>query len=150
MVSYQANSKAVSSWCSSSMAGQCYHLCTYSHSSSRFQQQGLLVSLCSTFSLVRSIFLTHRFNRFKVIMHDLVLLGMATLITVVILQIPELQLVEVAEVLDWIFMVLPNYSLGMAFNNLYTNSRAVEYCTRPIVVFACKTGLRPNPCCKSM
>ena len=77
-------------------------------------------------------------------------LGMATLITVVILQIPELQLVEVAEVLDWIFMVLPNYSLGMAFNNLYTNSRAVEYCTRPIVVFACKTGLRPNPCCKSI
>ena len=76
--------------------------------------------------------------------------GMATLITVVILQIPELQLVEVADVLDWIFMTLPNYSLGMAFNNLYTNSRAVEYCTRPIVVFACKTGLRPNPCCKSM
>lgn len=75
--------------------------------------------------------------------------GMATLITVVILQIPELQLVEVADVLDWIFMTLPNYSLGMAFNNLYTNSRAVEYCTRPIVVFACKTGLRPNPCCKS-
>jgi ATP-binding cassette subfamily A (ABC1) protein 3 len=36
----------------------------------------------------------------------------------------------------------------MAFNNLYTNARAVEYCTRPIVVFACKTGLRPNPCCK--
>ena len=79
----------------------------------------------------------------------LLLLGMATLITVVILQIPELQLVEVAGVLDWIFMTLPNYSLGMAFNNLYTNSRAVEYCTRPIVVFACKTGLRPNPCCKS-
>ena len=75
---------------------------------------------------------------------------MATLITVVILQIPELQLVEVAGVLDWIFMTLPNYSLGMAFNNLYTNSRAVEYCTRPIVVFACKTGLRPNPCCKSI
>lgn len=75
---------------------------------------------------------------------------MATLITVVILQIPELQLVEVADALDWIFMTLPNYSLGMAFNNLYTNSRAVEYCTRPIVVLACKTGLRPNPCCKSM
>lgn len=73
---------------------------------------------------------------------------MATLITVAILQIPELQLVELAEGLDWIFMVLPNYSLGMAFNNLYTNSRAVEYCTRPIVIFACKTGLRPNPCCK--
>lgn len=76
------------------------------------------------------------------------LLGMATLITVVILQIPELQLVEVAGFLDYIFMALPNYSLGTAFNNLYTNSRAVEYCTRPIVVLACKTGLRPNPCCK--
>ena len=74
---------------------------------------------------------------------------MATLIVVVILQIPELQLVDVADFLDWIFMALPNYSLGMAFNNLYTNSRAVEYCTRPIVVLACKTGLRPNPCCKS-
>ena len=35
--------------------------------------------------------------------------GMATLITVVILQIPELQLLELARVLDWIFMVLPNY-----------------------------------------
>ena len=34
---------------------------------------------------------------------------MATLITVVILQIPELQLLELARVLDWIFMVLPNY-----------------------------------------
>nr|QST14977.1 ABCA3 protein [Diaphanosoma celebensis] len=74
--------------------------------------------------------------------------GMATLITVVILQIPELELLDLAQVLDWIFMALPNYSLGMAFNNLYTNARAVEYCTRPIVVFACKTGLRPNPCCK--
>ena len=39
--------------------------------------------------------------------------------------------------------------MGMAFNNLYTNARAVEYCTRPIVAFACKTGLRPNPCCKA-
>lgn len=73
---------------------------------------------------------------------------MATLITVVILQIPELELVSLAEFLDWFFMVLPNYSLGVAVNNLYTNSRAVEYCTRPIVVLACKTGLRPNPCCK--
>ena len=73
---------------------------------------------------------------------------MATLITVVILQIPDLQLLEVADLLDWIFMVLPNYSLGMAFNNLYTNARAVEYCTRPLVALACSAGIRPNPCCK--
>lgn len=75
-------------------------------------------------------------------------LGMATLIIVVILQVPELQLMELAKKLDRIFMVLPNYSLGVAVNNLYTNSRAVEYCNRPIVMFACKTGFRPNPCCK--
>ena len=75
---------------------------------------------------------------------------MATLITVVILQILQLQLMEVADILDWIFMALANYSLGMAFNNLYTNSRAVEYCTRPIVVFACVTVLRHNPFYKSI
>ena len=73
---------------------------------------------------------------------------MATLITVVILQIPDLQLLDVADLLDWFFMVLPNYSLGMAFNNLYTNARAVEYCTRPLVALACSAGIRPNPCCK--
>lgn len=38
--------------------------------------------------------------------------GMGTLITVVILKIPELQLIDLAQLLDSIFMVLPNYRYG--------------------------------------
>ena len=77
---------------------------------------------------------------------------MATLITVVVLKIPELQLVDVADALDWLFMALPNYSLGVAFNNLYTNARAVEYCTKPMVKIMCGMNLTAfdNPCCKGI
>ena len=68
------------------------------------------------------------------------------------LKIPLLNLEDVAEILDWVFLVLPNYSLGQAFNNLYTNDRALENCKNPFIEFSCKFGpelnLPPNPCCK--
>jgi len=85
--------------------------------------------------------------------------GIATLIVVTVLQIPDLKLTHVGNILDWVFLVLPNYSLGTAFNDLYTNDRALETCTRPTVQLYCKLlasnyteifhlHLMPNPCCK--
>jgi len=65
-----------------------------------------------------------------------------------ILQIPELDLGYAADLVHSVFLALPSYSLGMAFNHLYTNVRAVEYCSKDIVQMACKTGFMPNPCCK--
>ena len=77
------------------------------------------------------------------------------------LQIPDLKLTHVGNILDWVFLVLPNYSLGTAFNDLYTNDRALETCTRPTVQLYCKLlasnyteifhlHLMPNPCCKGV
>ncbi|XP_076053842.1 phospholipid-transporting ATPase ABCA3-like isoform X2 [Oratosquilla oratoria] len=74
--------------------------------------------------------------------------GMATLITVTILRIPELDLTHVADILDWVFLLLPSYSLAAAITDLYTNSRSTRICSKEIIKFLCSMDTFANPCCK--
>ncbi|KAK2724560.1 phospholipid-transporting ATPase ABCA3-like [Artemia franciscana] len=64
--------------------------------------------------------------------------GLATFIIVVVMSIPDLNLVDVSEILDWIFLIWPNYSLGMGFSNLYNNDIANQYCNNPEIERACE------------
>ena len=64
-----------------------------------------------------------------------VITGLATLLTVFILSIPSLDLLDVADTLKWVFLFMPNYALGQAFNDMFTNhqyldlfNKAVEMC----------------------
>ncbi|CAG0900594.1 unnamed protein product, partial [Darwinula stevensoni] len=54
--------------------------------------------------------------------------GVAALLTVVVLQIPDLDLVDVADTLEWVFLILPNFDLGIGINYLYSNGRINELC----------------------
>ena len=55
-----------------------------------------------------------------------VITGLATLLTVFILSIPALDLLDVAKMLKWAFLFLPNYSLGQALNDMFTNHQYVD------------------------
>jgi hypothetical protein len=75
----------------------------------------------------------------------LIEIGQATLLAIVILSIPQLGLLNVADILEWIFIVLfPNFSLGQGLNDIYQNSALNDLC-QPLVQY-CVFG--PNPCCK--
>ena len=50
-----------------------------------------------------------------------VITGLATLLTVFILSIQALNLLDVADALKWVFLFLPNYALGQALNDMFTN-----------------------------
>nr|KAG5699338.1 hypothetical protein BaRGS_004275 [Batillaria attramentaria] len=66
---------------------------------------------------------------FVVIIILAIISGLFTMLTVFILRIPSLDLVDVAEILDWIFMVVfPHYCLGMGFSNFYVNDLDLDYC----------------------
>lgn len=74
--------------------------------------------------------------------------GIALFMTVNIMQIPRLELQDVAKVLDWIFLVFPHYSLCASINNMYTNYAFNKACSdffENVGIYSC---YRPNPCCK--
>ena len=73
---------------------------------------------------------------------------MATLITVTILRIPDLNLMHVAEILDWVFMLFPPYAMASAIGDLYSNVRYTNICTRNFIEFLCGLGTFENPCCR--
>lgn len=54
---------------------------------------------------------------------------MALFIVVMVLSIPYLEKKDVADVLRWIFMVFPHFSLAYSINNLYVNSITREVCS---------------------
>ncbi|CAF4800489.1 unnamed protein product [Rotaria magnacalcarata] len=75
-----------------------------------------------------------------------IITSQATLLAVVILSIPQLDLLELAGILEWIFLILfPNFCLGQGINNIYQNSVLNDLCA-PIAPFC---NLFPNPCCKN-
>ncbi|XP_068200893.1 phospholipid-transporting ATPase ABCA3-like isoform X1 [Palaemon carinicauda] len=78
-----------------------------------------------------------------------IITGMATLITVNILRIPDLELRDVAEYLDWVFLLFPSYALAAAFTDLYSNWRFTGICKREIFSLLCGLKAFPNPCCKT-
>ncbi|CAF0820413.1 unnamed protein product, partial [Didymodactylos carnosus] len=75
-----------------------------------------------------------------------IITSQATLLAVVILAIPQLELVNVSKILEWIFLILfPNYSLAQALNDIYENHEYLEIC--PKLLEYCDQV--PSPCCKN-
>lgn len=56
------------------------------------------------------------------------LTGVATLLAVTIMKIPDLNLVHVAEGLEWPFMFFPNYDVGYSISQLSYNKQLHKYC----------------------
>ncbi|GFR20908.1 ATP-binding cassette sub-family A member 3, partial [Trichonephila clavata] len=83
-----------------------------------------------------------------------ILVGIATLLTVTILEIPDLGVRSVADVLDYIFSIfIPNYDLGRAMANLYQNQQFNKFCTIENIDLVCDFEIPPyfsyvKPCCK--
>ncbi|UJR37958.1 hypothetical protein I4U23_030642 [Adineta vaga] len=74
-----------------------------------------------------------------------IITSQATLLAIVILSIPQLELLDVSNILEWIFLILfPNYCLGQGLNDIYQNSFLNKLC-EPLIPFC---AIAPNPCCK--
>ncbi|XP_004559443.1 phospholipid-transporting ATPase ABCA3 [Maylandia zebra] len=55
--------------------------------------------------------------------------GTATFLAVTILTIPELELQHMSHLLDKVFLIFPNYCLGMSFSQFYQNYEYISFCT---------------------
>uniref|UniRef100_A0A8C5SUR6 ABC transporter domain-containing protein n=1 Tax=Laticauda laticaudata TaxID=8630 RepID=A0A8C5SUR6_LATLA len=55
--------------------------------------------------------------------------GTATFLAVVIMSIPELGMVDLSNMLDKIFLILPNYCLGQSISKFYQNYEFIQFCT---------------------
>jgi ATP-binding cassette subfamily A (ABC1) protein 3 len=89
---------------------------------------------------------------FQILYHifDLTLIlsaGIALFMTVNIMQLPRLELQDVANVLDWIFIFFPHYSLCSSINSVYTNYVFNKACYNFLRFPGACT--QPNACCKS-
>jgi hypothetical protein len=71
--------------------------------------------------------------------------GVAAFMTVNIMQLPRLELQNVAKVLDWIFIFFPHYSLCSSINSMYTNYVYNKACSDLVFLEIC---FQPNACCK--
>ncbi|XP_063839916.1 phospholipid-transporting ATPase ABCA3-like isoform X2 [Scylla paramamosain] len=100
-----------------------------------------LMYLCSFFFSIPSGGFT------KMIMVNIIT-GMATIITVTILRIPDLELQDVAQLLDWIFLLFPSYAMAAAITDIYSNFRSTEICKQPAFTLICSLNIAPNPCCR--
>ncbi|XP_026071364.1 ATP-binding cassette sub-family A member 3-like isoform X1 [Carassius auratus] len=68
-----------------------------------------------------------------------ILSGTATFLAVTIMTIPELKLVDLSHLLDKIFLIFPNYCLGMSFSQFYQNYEILTFCTSNFFAeFICK------------
>ncbi|ODN05472.1 ATP-binding cassette sub-family A member 3, partial [Orchesella cincta] len=56
------------------------------------------------------------------------LTGMATILAITILQIEELELTNVADALEWVFMFFPNFDVGFALSQLSMNKQVQKAC----------------------
>ncbi|KAG8188878.1 hypothetical protein JTE90_018283 [Oedothorax gibbosus] len=83
-----------------------------------------------------------------------ILFGIASLLTITILEIPYLGTEYVAKPLDVLFsLLIPNFSLGRAVSNLYQNHQFNGLCNHKEVKWACELEVPPifdlvKPCCK--
>uniref|UniRef100_A0A3B4Y6J1 ATP binding cassette subfamily A member 3 n=1 Tax=Seriola lalandi dorsalis TaxID=1841481 RepID=A0A3B4Y6J1_SERLL len=65
--------------------------------------------------------------------------GTATFLAVTIMTIPELNLQDLSHLLDKVFLIFPNYCLGMSFSQFYQNYELISFCTStPISETVCK------------
>ncbi|XP_030646569.1 ATP-binding cassette sub-family A member 3 [Chanos chanos] len=54
--------------------------------------------------------------------------GTATFLAVTIMTIPELHLQHLSHILDKVFLLFPNYCLGMSFSQFYQNYETISFC----------------------
>ncbi|XP_051573029.1 phospholipid-transporting ATPase ABCA3-like isoform X1 [Myxocyprinus asiaticus] len=65
--------------------------------------------------------------------------GTATFLAVTIMTIPELNLQNLSHLLDKVFLLFPNYCLGMSFSQFYQNYEVITFCTSsPLAEIICK------------
>ncbi|KAF6732548.1 ATP-binding cassette sub-family A member 3 [Oryzias melastigma] len=65
--------------------------------------------------------------------------GTATFLAVTIMTIPELNLQDLSHLLDKVFLIFPNYCLGMSFCQFYQNYQFITFCTSsPLSQVICK------------
>uniref|UniRef100_A0A8B9KRI7 ATP-binding cassette, sub-family A (ABC1), member 3b n=1 Tax=Astyanax mexicanus TaxID=7994 RepID=A0A8B9KRI7_ASTMX len=55
--------------------------------------------------------------------------GTASFLAVTIMSIPDLNLQHLSFILDKVFLLFPNYCLGMSFNQFYQNYETISFCT---------------------
>uniref|UniRef100_A0A671SHZ0 ATP-binding cassette sub-family A member 3-like n=1 Tax=Sinocyclocheilus anshuiensis TaxID=1608454 RepID=A0A671SHZ0_9TELE len=68
-----------------------------------------------------------------------ILSGTATFLAVTIMTIPELKLVDLSHLLDKVFLIFPNYCLGMSFSEFYQNYEIITFCTSSVLAeYICK------------
>ncbi|XP_077475481.1 phospholipid-transporting ATPase ABCA3 [Stigmatopora argus] len=68
-----------------------------------------------------------------------VISGTATFLAVTIMSIPELKLQDLSHLLDKVFLIFPNYCLGMSFSQFYQNYEFITFCTaNPETMVICK------------
>ena len=77
-----------------------------------------------------------------------VITGLATLLTVFILSIPALDLLDVADILKWVFLFLPNYALGQAINDMFTNHQYLDVFNKGVAM--CLKRKLPKPMCEAL
>ncbi|XP_041812515.1 phospholipid-transporting ATPase ABCA3 [Chelmon rostratus] len=64
--------------------------------------------------------------------------GTATFLAVTIMTIPDLHLQDLSHLLDKVFLIFPNYCLGMSFSQFYQNYQFNSFCpTSPISRAVC-------------
>ncbi|XP_057202451.1 phospholipid-transporting ATPase ABCA3 [Triplophysa rosa] len=65
--------------------------------------------------------------------------GTATFLAVIIMTIPELHLQDLSHILDKVFLLFPNYCLGMSFCQFYQNYEFITFCTSSAMAeYVCK------------
>ena len=70
-----------------------------------------------------------------------IIVGIGTFITVVVTELPLLDLKEIGKTLDWIFSIfLTNYNLGRSVYHLYTNYLGNKYCNIAPLQRTCNLG----------
>jgi hypothetical protein len=73
--------------------------------------------------------------------------GIATVLAVGILSIPQLGTQDLSHALEWLFMIiLPNFCLGQGLVDFYSNFEFLHIC-KPVLPFC---PIISNPCCKGI
>lgn len=77
-----------------------------------------------------------------------ILTSQTTIVAIYFLQLPQLDLLNEGDALEWLFLILlPNFAFGQGLTDIYTNYEYNDICKRINISseFVCK--LAPNPCC---
>lgn len=75
---------------------------------------------------------------------------MSSILTVIIIQTPEFELESVADTLNNIFLIFPNYALGMGIVQLSVNYQFAKDCAMNNLEFLCPVAPDSYCCAKCM